>query len=255
MIRVCVAGITGWTGGPVADAVRSADDLELVAGVSRTDPAHFSSVADALDAVAADVLVDFTHASAVEANVRAALERGVGVVVGSSGLGAEEYDAIDALAREHGVGVIAAGNFSVSAALVLRFATEAARHFDTWEVIDYASAGKQDAPSGTARELAERLDTVRRPVLDVPIDDVLGAREARGATVAGTQVHSVRLPGFVVSTEVVFASAGERLTLRHDAGQTPGPYVAGTLLAIRALPGRIGLTRGLDRILGDVPVA
>jgi 4-hydroxy-tetrahydrodipicolinate reductase len=73
--------------------------------------------------------------------------------------------------------------------------------------------------------------------------------------VAGTQVHSLRLPGFVVSTEVVFASGGERLTLRHDAGPTPGPYVAGTLLAIRALPGRIGLTRGLDRILGDEPVA
>jgi 4-hydroxy-tetrahydrodipicolinate reductase len=255
VIRVCVAGITGWTGGPVADAVRSADDLELVAGVSRAHPGHYSSVADALDAVAPDVLVDYTHASTVDANVRAALERGVGVVVGSSGLGAAEYDAIDALAREHGVGVIAAGNFSVSAALVLRFATEAARHFDSWEVIDYASAGKQDAPSGTARELAERLDTVRRPVLDVAIDDVLGAREARGATVAGTQVHSLRLPGFVVSTEVVFASGGERLTLRHDAGPTPGPYVAGTLLAIRALAGRIGLTRGLDRILGDEPVA
>ena len=175
----------------------------------------------------------------------------MGVVVGSSGLGAEDYDAIDARARERGVGVLAAGNFSLSAALVLRFATQAARHFDTWEVIDYASAGKEDAPSGTARELAERLATVRRPVLDVPVEDVLGAREARGASVAGTQVHSLRLPGFVVSTEVVFASGGERLTLRHDAGPTPDPYVAGTLLAIRAVPGLVGLTRGLDRILSD----
>lgn len=249
MIRVCVAGITGWTGSAVADGVRAADDLELVAGVARTDPAQFSTVADALDAASADVLVDYTHASAVAANVQAALERSVGVVVGSSGLGAEEYAEIDTLARERGVGVIAAGNFSLSAALVLRFATEAARHFETWEVIDYASASKQDAPSGTARELAERLEGVRRPTLGVPLEDVLGAREARGATVAGTQVHSLRLPGFVVSTEVVFASGGERLTLRHDAGSRPGPYVAGTLLAIRALPGRIGLTRGLDRLL------
>jgi 4-hydroxy-tetrahydrodipicolinate reductase len=252
VIRVCVAGITGWTGGPVARAVREADDLELVAGVARTDPTQYSSVDDALDAVAADVLVDYTHASAVGANVRAALARGVGVVVGSSGLGAQDYAEIDALARERGVGVVAAGNFSLSAALVLRFATEAARHFETWEVIDYASAGKEDAPSGTAREIAERLGSVRRPVLEVPVDDVLGAREARGATVAGTQVHSLRLPGFVVSTEVVFASGGERLTLRHDAGPTPDPYVAGTLLAIRALPGRVGLTRGLDRLLDAV---
>ncbi|HEY7346475.1 MAG TPA: 4-hydroxy-tetrahydrodipicolinate reductase [Gaiella sp.] len=249
MIRVCVAGITGWTGAPVAEAVRAADDLELVAGVARSHPDHFSSVAEALDALETDVLVDYTHASAVEGNVRAALERGVGVVVGSSGLGAADYGALDALARQRGVGVIAAGNFSLTAALLLRFATEAAAQFDVWEVIDYASAGKEDAPSGTARELAERLADVHRPALDVPLDDVLGAPQARGATVAGTQVHSLRLPGFVVSTEVVFASSGERLTLRHDAGPTPEPYVAGTLVAIRSLPGRVGLTRGLDRLL------
>ena len=255
MIRVCVAGVTGWTGRPVAGAIEAADDLELVAGVARSDPEHFSTVAEALEAVPADVLVDYTHAESVGANVRVALEHGVGVVVGSSGLTAEDYAAIDTLARERGVGVIGAGNFSLSAALVLRFALEAAEHFDFWEVIDYASAGKEDAPSGTARELAERLAAVHRPALGVSLADVLGAPNARGATVAGTQVHSLRLPGFVVSTQVVFASGGERLTLRHDAGPTPGPYVAGTLLAIRALPGRIGLTRGLDRILGDEPVA
>ena len=90
---------------------------------------------------------------------------------------------------------------------------------------------------------------MRRPALGVPLDGIHGAPEARGATVAGTQVHSVRLPSFVVSTEVVFAAHGERLTLRHDAGETPEPYVAGTLLAIRALPGRVGVTRGLDQLL------
>ena len=84
----------------------------------------------------------------------------------------------------------------------------------------------------------------------MPIGDVLGAREARGATVAGTQVHSLRLPSFVVSTEAVFAAQGERLSIRHDAGESPTPYVAGTLLAIRAVPGRVGLTRGLDQLLG-----
>ena len=243
MIRVFVAGITGWTGGPVAAAIDASDDLELVGGASR------ESVADALDATPADVLVDYTHATVVKGNVHAALERGVNVVVGSSGLSAGDYAEIDALAREKNVGVIAAGNFSVTAALLVRFAVAAAQHLDTWEIIDYASAGKQDAPSGTARELAERLEAVRPPVLGVPIDEVHGAREARGATVAGTQVHSLRLPSFVVSTEIVFARAGERLSLRHDAGETPAPYVAGTLLAIRAVPGRVGLTRGLDQLL------
>jgi 4-hydroxy-tetrahydrodipicolinate reductase len=248
-VRVCIAGVTGWTGSAVAAAVEAAADLELVAGVSRADPSQFSSVADALDAAPADVLVDYTHASTVKGNVLAALERRVGVVVGSSGLSGADYEEIDGLARGQGVGVVAAGNFSLTAALLLRFSAEAARQVGAWEVIDYASAGKQDAPSGTSRELAERLGEVRPPALGVPLDQVHGSREARGATVEGTQVHSLRLPGFVVSTEIVFAAEGERLSLRHDAGETPAPYVAGTLLAIRAVPGLVGLTRGLDRLL------
>ena len=81
------------------------------------------------------------------------------------------------------------------------------------------------------------------------LDSMLGPVEARGATVAGTQIHSVRLPSFVVSTEIVFAAEGERLTLRHDPGESPAPYVAGTLLAIRSLEGRVGLTRGLDALI------
>ena len=248
-IRVCVAGVTGWTGSAVAAAVAAAEDLELVAGVARSDATSYSSVAEALAAVEADVLVDYTSAAAVKANVLAALERRVGVVVGSSGLSADDYAEIDALARSQGVGVIAAGNFSVTAALLLRFAAAAARHLDAWEVIDYASAAKPDAPSGTSRELAERLDEVRPPALGVALEDVLGAREARGATVARTQVHSLRLPSFTVSTEAVFAADGERLSIRHDAGESAAPYIAGTLLAVRALPGRVGLTRGLDRLL------
>jgi 4-hydroxy-tetrahydrodipicolinate reductase len=229
--------------------VQEASDLDLVAGVSRSDGASYSSVGEALDAVTADVLVDYTHAAVVKGNVLAAIERDVNVVVGSSGLDADDYEEIDAAARECGVGVIAAGNFSLTAAVLLKSAVEAARHLEAWEVIDYASASKPDAPSGTSRELAERLGEVRSPSVPVAIEDVIGASEARGATVAGSQVHSLRLPSFVVSTEVVFAAPGERLTIRHDAGETPAPYVAGTLLAVRAVPGRVGLTRGLDKLL------
>jgi 4-hydroxy-tetrahydrodipicolinate reductase len=247
-LRVCVAGVTGWTGSAVAAAVDAAEDLVLVAGVARSDPASYSSVAEALEAEPADVLVDYTSAAAVKDNVLAALDRRVAVVVGSSGLSAADYEEIEERARAHEVGVIAAGNFSVTAALLLRFATEAARHVRSWEVIDYASLGKPDAPSGTARELAERLDAIGSPAVAVPVEETLGAREARGATVGATQVHSLRLPSFSVSTEIVFGGEDERLSIRHDAGSTPAPYVAGTLLAIRALPGRVGLTRGLDQL-------
>jgi 4-hydroxy-tetrahydrodipicolinate reductase len=248
-LRVCVAGVTGWTGSAVAAAVDAADDLELVAGVSRSDPAGYATVAEALDAAPADVLVDYTSAAAVKEHVLAALDRRVAVVVGSSGLSASDFVEVEERARAQEVGVIAAGNFSITAALLLRFATEAARHVASWEVIDYASLGKPDAPSGTARELAERLEGVASPAVAVPVDETLGASEARGATVGVTQVHSLRLPSFSVSTEIVFGGEDERLSIRHDAGSTPAPYVAGTLLAIRAVPGRVGLTRGLDRLL------
>ncbi|HXV57212.1 MAG TPA: 4-hydroxy-tetrahydrodipicolinate reductase [Gaiellaceae bacterium] len=258
MTRVCVAGITGWTGGAVAGALAEADDLELVSGVSRSQAGTthdelgvpiLGSVGEALAGPQVDVVVDYTDAAAVKENVLAAIRGRAAVVVGSSGLTAEDFEEIDALSREAGVGVIAAGNFSLLAALLSRSAAEIARHVGSWEIVDYASAGKPDVPSGTARELAERLGETGGPAIGRPLGDLHGPAEARGATVAGTQVHSVRLPSFVVSTEIVFAAAGERLTLRHDAGESPAPYVAGTLLAVRSVAGRAGLTRGLDALL------
>jgi len=195
------------------------------------------------------VLVDYTHAFVVKANVLAAIERRVGCVVGSSGLSAADHVEIDARAQEQQVGVIAIENSSVTAALLLRLASEAARHVEAWEIIEYGRAARPDAPGGTSRELAERLEAVHPPALAVPLDATNGAREARGATVAGSQVQSLRLPSFTVSTEVVFGAEGERLSIRHDAGENPAPYVAGTLIAIRAVPDRVGLTRGLDRLL------
>jgi 4-hydroxy-tetrahydrodipicolinate reductase len=173
----------------------------------------------------------------------------VAVVIGTSGLTADDFAEIEAAALERSVGVIASGNFSLTAAMCQAGALLAARHLPSWEVIDYASATKPDVPSGTARELAERLGEVRAPEVGVPVGELHGPREARGAGVSGTQVHSVRLPGFVVSTEVVFGLPDERLTIRHDAGSSPEPYVAGTLLAVRKARELVGLTRGLDALL------
>jgi 4-hydroxy-tetrahydrodipicolinate reductase len=252
VIRVCIAGITGWTGSAVAAAVQAADDLALVSGVSRSAAGEgnvYAAVAEALVAEPADVLIDFTSAEAVRSNVHAALAAPVAVVIGSSGLSESDYDDIDTRAREAGVGVIAAGNFSLLAALLLRCAAEVARHVGAWEIVDYGSAQKPDVPSGTSRELAERLAGVRQPEVARPLDTLQGPVEARGATVGAAQIHSVRLPSFVVSTEVVFGAPGERLVLRHDPGESPEPYVAGTLYAVRAVLDRVGLTRGLDALL------
>jgi 4-hydroxy-tetrahydrodipicolinate reductase len=261
-LTVCIAGATGWTGRALVQAVLDAPDLALGSAVSRSAagrdlgealggealgvPVH-ASVGEALDGI--DVLVDYTSATAVKPNTLAAIAAGVHVVIGSSGLTAEDFSEIEAAARERSVGVVASGNFSLTAAMCQAAALLAARHLPQWEIIDYASAGKPDVPSGTARELAERLGDVRRPAIGRPLDEIHGPREARGADVAGTQIHSIRLPSFVVSTEVVFGAPDERLSIRHDAGGTPAPYVAGTLLAVRRVPGLVGLTRGLDTLL------
>jgi 4-hydroxy-tetrahydrodipicolinate reductase len=194
-------------------------------------------------------MVDFTSAAAVQGNARSAIEAGVHVVIGTSGLTGDDYAEIDRLARDRGVGVIAAGNFSVMAAVLRRAAAMAARHLGHWEIIDYASDTKPDVPSGTARDLAETLGQVREPGSAVPLDELEGPVEARGAEIGGTRVHSVRLPSFVVSTEVVFGGPGERLIMRHDPGLTPAPYVAGTLLAVRRVADAVGVRRGLDSLL------
>ena len=248
MVRVLIAGVTGWTGAPLARAVDAADDLELAGGIARSG-ADYSSVGEALAATSADVLVDFTSAAAVRANVDAALAGGAHVVVGSSGLSEDDYAELDAAARAAGRGVVAAGNFSVLAATLLHAATVAARHVSHWELIDYAYSGKPDVPSGTARELAERLAEIHPPEPAEHDADLIGPPEARGASVAGTRVHSLRLPGYVLSTEIVLATADERLVVRHEAGSSADPYIAGTLLAIRRVGEVTGVQRGLDRLL------
>jgi 4-hydroxy-tetrahydrodipicolinate reductase len=195
--------------------------------------------------------VDFTSATAVRENAWAAIDAGVHVVIGSSGLTADDYAELDERARAAGLGIIAAGNFSVMAAILRRAASMAAEHLEHWEVIDYASDTKADVPSGTARELAETLAQVRRPAPGLAADDVHGPFEARGADVAGTRVHSIRLPTFVVTTEIVFAESGQRLVMRHDPGPDPAPYVDGTLLAVRRVAEEAGLRRGIDALLFD----
>ena len=248
MLRVLIAGATGWTGVPLAKAVEAADDLELSGGIARRG-ADFASVDEAIAATEAEVLVDYTSAAAVRGHVDAALAAGLHVVVGSSGLSGEDYAQLDTAARAAGRGVIAAGNFSVLAATLLHAATLAARHVTHWEVIDYGSVGKPDVPSGTSRELAERLAEAGPPAPADHDADLIGPPEARGADVAGTRVHSLRLPGYALSTDVVLATQDERLVVRHEAGSSADPYVAGTLLAIRRVPEVTGVLRGLDRLL------
>jgi 4-hydroxy-tetrahydrodipicolinate reductase len=262
-ITVCLAGATGWAGSELARALATAPDLALVSAVSRTHAGRrigevlgepeltapvFASAGEAL-AIPCDVFVEYTKPDAARANVLAALDRHAHVVIGTSGLTEADYAEIEAAARQHSRAVLAVGNFALTAVLMQRFAEMAAKLIPQWEIIDYAHDGKVDAPSGTARELAARLSRVRQPEPTIPVERTEGERDARGATMGGAQVHSVRLPGYVISAEVIFGMPDQRLSIRHDSGNSARPYVDGALLAIRRVSTLAGLHRGLHTVL------
>jgi len=262
-IRVIVAGATGWTGSAVARGVLAAEDMQLVGAVSRA--AAGKDIGEVLGGAAAgvtvsaslaealktpcDVVVDYTKPHVVKGHALEAVAAGVAVVVGTSGLTADDYAEIEAAAKANGVSVFASGNYSITATLMSKFALMAARFVPDVEVIDYAPGSKADTPSGTGRELAERLSQVRGRSTAKPVSELTGARETRGATIGAVQVHAVRMPGYILSCEALFGMPDERLVVRHDAGSSAAPYVAGTLLAIRRVREQPGLRRGLDQLL------
>ena len=263
MIRVCIAGATGWAGSELARAFPSTSDLSLVAAIARKSAGRslgdvlgvpdldcpiYATAAEALR-TPCDVFVEYTKPDSAKANILAALEHDAHVVVGTSGLTDGDFAEIDGVARQRNRGVLAVGNFALTVVLLQKFAAMAAKVIPQWEIIDYAHDGKPDAPSGTARELASRLSSVRAPSPTIPIDQTVGPRDARGTTLAGSQVHSVRLPGYVIGAEVIFGMPDQRLTIRHDSGTSARPYVDGALLAIRKVSTLVGVHRGLDTVL------
>jgi 4-hydroxy-tetrahydrodipicolinate reductase len=263
VLNVCLAGATGWAGSELARSIARSEDIALVAAVARKHAGRvlgevlgeplltghiYASAAEAL-AHPCDVFVEYTQPDSAKANILTALEHGAHVVVGTSGLTESDFAEIDALARKRNRGVLACGNFALTAALLQRFSEAAARLIPQWEIIDYAHDDKVDAPSGTARELAFRLSKVGSPEPTVPLANTVGARETRGATVSGSQVHSIRLPGYVISAEIIFGMPDQRLTIRHDSGNSARPYADGALLAIRKVSTLVGVHRGLDTVL------
>jgi len=263
-IRVCLAGATGWAGSAVARAIAELDDIALVSAVSRTHAGKtlsdvlnepnlacpvFATTQEALAAKLCDVFFEFTKPDVAKSNVLSALEHGAYVVIGTSGLTDEDYDEVAATAEKAQRGVLAVGNFALTVVLLQKFAEIAARLIPQWEIIDYASDAKKDSPSGTVRELANRLSKVRPSDLTVPLEETQGVKETRGARMTGSQVHSIRLPSYTISAEVVFGMPDQRLTIRHDSGTSAEPYVDGSLLAIRKVSTFTGLRRGLDSVL------
>jgi len=261
--RVILAGATGWAGSELARGIARTSGLRLVGAVSRRhageklsdvlgdsrlDCTVSGSTAEALR-TPADVFFEYTQPEQAKANVLAALAAGAHVVIGTSGLTDEDDREIDRASRAAGRGVLAVGNFALTVVVLQKLAQMATRFFDHYEIIDSAHDDKPDAPSGTARQLAKELAAVRQAQMTVPLSELKGPPESRGASVDGVQVHSVRLPGYVIGLEVVFGRPGERLHLRHESGTSAQPYVDGALLAIRKVSSLVGFHRGLQGVI------
>lgn len=246
MIRVLVNGAKGKMGSETVQAVRAAEDLELVAATGRGD-----DLSRAVRENRAEVVVEFTHPSVAYGDTVTALEAGAHVVLGTSGVTPAQRAELDVLARAKGRCVLLAPNFNLGAVLMVEAAARIARHLPEAEVVEYHHEGKADAPSGTALYTAERLNEVfgEKAGPRRESDELLETR-SQGARVGAVRIHSVRLPGFIASQEVVFGGKGQVLTIRHDMTGREG-FMPGVLLAVRKVVGRKGLVYGLEKVLDD----
>ena len=239
MTRVAVLGAKGRMGSEVVRAVSAAADLEL-------GPTY--DVGDVFDFSGVDVAVDFTHPSAVMDNLKACIDAGVHAVVGTTGFDDERLAQLRGWLEGSSVGVLVAPNFGVAAVLMMRFAAQAARFFDSVEIVELHHPGKADAPSGTARRTAELVAAARAGLPAMPDATTQALSGARGADIAGVRVHAVRLAGLVAHQEVLLGGEGETLTLRHDSYDRAS-FMPGVLLGVRQIASRPGLTVGLDALL------
>ena len=231
-------------GKTTCDAVEAAADLTLSARIGSGD-----DLAAGLEG--ADVAVVMTRPEGVDDIVVACVERGVHAVVGTTGwteAGLAKVRA--ALEKAPDIGVLLAPNFALGAVLLMRFAAEAAKHFESVEVVELHHPNKADAPSGTARHTAAQIAAARREAGVGPSPDATTAAldGARGADVEGVRVHSVRLRGLVAHEEVLLGGPGEQLTIRHDSFDRIS-FMPGVLLAVRQIADRPGLVQGLENYL------
>lgn len=264
MIKVFIAGATGWAGSALSKGVCENKNMELVGALSRKHNGEnlsevlginynnipiFEDIQSALDKTDFDVLIDYTRPEVGKKNIIESLKRGKKVVIGTSGLTNDDIKEIEDVANDNDTSVLAVGNFAISVVLLQKFSEMAAKYMPNYEILDYTHEDKIDSPSGTARELAYRLSNVNKPNIHVSEDELIGEKASRGVALNGVQVHSVRLPGFVISVETIFGLKDEKLTIRHDSGQGAEPYVKGALLAIEKVSSFKGLRRGLDTVM------
>jgi 4-hydroxy-tetrahydrodipicolinate reductase len=248
-LKVGVLGALGKVGREVCAAVeqaaRSEGDLELVARIDVDDDLQ-TLVDQGVQAV-----VDFTHPDVVMGNLEFCVSHGIHAVVGTTGFDSDRLATLRGwLEESEGTGVLVAPNFSIGAVLMMRFATEAARFYESVEIVELHHPDKADAPSGTSRRTAELVAAARREAGLGPVPDATSTalEGARGADVDGIRVHGLRIRGLVAHQEVILGGAGETLTIRHDSLDRVS-FTPGVLLGLRRIAEHPGLTVGLEEFL------
>jgi len=242
-MRVGVLGAKGKVGATMVAAVQAAEDLTFSAGVDAGDP--IGSLVDS----GTEVVIDFTHPDVVMDNLKFVIDNGIHAVVGTTGFTDERIAQVRRWVEAAGnVGVLIAPNFAIGAVLSMHFARQAARFFESVEVIELHHPQKADAPSGTAARTARLIAEARKGLPPNPDATSTALPGARGADVDGIPVHSVRLAGLVAHQEVLFGTQGETLTIRHDSIDRTS-FVPGVLLAVRNIAARPGLTIGIEPLL------
>lgn len=244
-IAVGVLGAAGKVGAAVCEALDAAPDTTLVARVDKGD--RLESLAEQ----GASVVVDFTHPDVVMDNLEYLIGAGIHAVVGTTGFDEERLDRVRGwLQASPGTGVLIAPNFAIGAVLCMAFAQQAARFFDSVEVVELHHPNKADAPSGTAYRTAALIAEARAAAGVGPSPDATTSEldGARGADVDGVRVHSVRLAGLVAHQEVLLGTQGETLTIRHDSLDRTS-FTPGVLLGVRNIASRPGLTLGIEPLM------
>ena len=260
MIKVGVCGAMGKMGQEVVKAVCADKDLELVCAVDINQidlevcpQSEVRVVGDLKSAILIhkpDVMVDFTQPKNVFENAKICLENGVRPVIGTTGLSDEQINELKDLANEKGLGCLIAPNFSTGAILMMKFAQQAAKYFDNAEIIELHHNQKKDAPSGTAIKTALMMSETGKMTFENgnchETETIQGSRG--GKSYSDIHIHSVRMPGYIASQEVIFGASGQILTIRHDSMDRQC-YMAGVKLAVKYVLEHNDFIYGLDKIM------
>ena len=249
MIKVAVCGALGKMGQEVCNTVLNNDDMELVAKIDIVGEDTFKSIDEAARSIKIDVLIDFTQPKSIFENAKYCLNNNIRIVIGTTGLKDDEIEYLKNLSKENNTGCLIAPNFSTGAVLMMMFAKQAAKYFDNAEIIELHHNQKKDAPSGTAIKTALMMSEENESFVGGNCPETETIKGARGGiSYNDIHIHSVRMPGYMASQEVLLGSNGQILTIRHDSTDRKC-YMNGVMLAVRHVVANNDFVYGLENIL------